>query len=105
MIGPPADSLADAEQLDVKNQSRVARNGGITGGAIAERRRNDQSTLSADSHGGEPFIPALDHLSLAEGETEGSTSVNRAVELAAVAFEPTSIVDVHRLPSQWRWPA
>src|ERR1019366_3309316 len=64
--------------------------------AIAQGRRNDQSALAADMHGGDAFVPALDDLALAEREGKRLAPVGRAVEflaLLAVNKEPAAVID------------
>src|SRR5437660_8021093 len=64
---PPALRLLHAEQFDIEHQRGVGRND--TGGAacaIAECGRNNQRPLAADFHGSDAFVPAGNHLMLAD---------------------------------------
>src|ERR1700678_561253 len=93
--------LLNAEQIDLEDQ-RGARRDDAAGAAraIAQVRRNDQRALTADMHGGDAFVPALDDLALADRERKRLVPVERAVEflaLFAVDEQPASIVDRHRL--------
>ena len=65
-------------------------------GAVAEVGRDDEGALAADFHAGHAFVPAFDHLALAEGERERLVAVARAVELGAVE-QPAGVVDGYRL--------
>lgn len=61
-------SLFDSNQRDIKDQCRVGWNGSgaITVRAIPQIRRDNQAARATDLHSLKPFIPALDHLCIAQ---------------------------------------
>src|ERR1700722_9233872 len=89
-------ALFDPEQLDVEQQRRVRRDD--TAGAartVAESRRNDQRTLAADLHGGDAFVPALNHVALADSEFEWLVAIDRRIEFLAFhapLVEPAGVI-------------
>jgi len=84
------------EQLDVKHQRRVWRNGAAgAAGAVAQCGRDDQGTLAADFHGGDAFIPAGDHPALPDRKLERLVAIDRRVEFLAllpVLIEPAGVM-------------
>src|SRR6185312_1237344 len=75
------DFLFDLQKLHFKNQCRVGRDcSSCTFRSVAERWRNAQLALAADLHSCDAFVPAFDHLTLAQRELEGFVTIHRAVE-------------------------
>src|ERR1044071_8479529 len=95
MTLPAVSLLAGPQQLDIEYQCRVRRNH-ATGAAAAVTQvwRDTQLTLPANFHAGYTFVPALDHLSSAECELEGLSTIDRAVKFLT-AREPAGVVDLH----------
>src|SRR5215475_13840311 len=76
--------LLDRQQLDVENQRGVGRNDPAgPARSIAELRRDDQRSLAADLHGGDPLVPAGDDALHADGELEGCAAVDGGIEFFA----------------------
>src|SRR6202012_4578114 len=62
---------------------------------VAERRRNNQGALAADLHGGNAFVPALNHVALANRKFEWLVAIDRRVELLAfhtALVEPAGVM-------------
>lgn len=64
------EQLLDAQQLDVKDERRVAGNARKRLVSIGHLGGNSDATLSTSGHAGETEIPALDDLTSAELEAE-----------------------------------
>src|SRR4051812_35735296 len=71
----PVTSL-DVEQLHFEDEGRVRRDHAAGAArAVAEARRDGELALAADLHAGDAFVPALDHVALAERKDEGLAAV------------------------------
>ena len=68
----------------------------MSASTVSQVWRNGQFAFAANFHAGYAFIPALDHLSLSQGEWKRLTAVLRAVELGAIS-QPSGVVHLHLL--------
>lgn len=62
--------LADAQELDVEDESAVGGNPVVLLASVRVLGRDSESALTTDLHVGETNLPALDNLSLSELERE-----------------------------------
>src|SRR3989338_4000971 len=86
-----------SKEFYIKDQCGVG--GNDTAGAawaVAKAGGDGQFSFAADFHGGDPFIPSLNHLTHSEGKFKELTAIYRAVKLGSVG-EPSGVVDLHGL--------
>lgn len=92
----PREASFDAEQFDLKDQSRIGWNYAAGAAlAVAQSGRNDQLSFAADLHGRNTFIPTGNHAPLTDREFERLTAINGAIELLAllsIDIKPAGIV-------------
>src|SRR5690242_14022241 len=73
------------EQFHLEQQRRIRRDDAAGAArAVAELGRDDQRALAADLHGGDAFIPSLDHHAAADLKLERLPAVDRRVEFLAL---------------------
>src|SRR3954468_3171042 len=91
-----SETLTNFEQLDFEEQRGIRRDDAAGAArAVAELGRDRQLALAADLHAGHAFVPAADHVPLAEREHERLAAVLARVELAAfraVREQPAGVV-------------
>ena len=83
----------------ILTQHTVGRDGTNTTAAISPVRLNGQFTLLARAHVQQSLVPALDNLSLSDGEAQWLATVVGGIEFGAVRFEGTAVVDVDLIAS------
>src|SRR5262249_39877168 len=92
---PPLRSLY-LKELDLEEQGGIGRDDAPRApAAVAQVGRDDQLPLSADLHGGDTLVPALDDLTLTHVKRERLTAVLGAIELLALLVvlpQPAGVV-------------
>src|SRR3954469_7709475 len=94
-----SETLTNFAQLDFEEQRGIRREyASRSARAVAELGRDRQLALAADLHAGHAFVPAADHVPLAEREHERLPAVLARIELAAlraVCEQPARVVHGH----------
>src|SRR6476469_4571933 len=92
----PVRRLLHRQQFDIEHQRGVRGDDAASATRpVTERRRNDQRALAADVHRTDAFVPARNHLALADLELERLVAVDGGIEflaLLAVLVEPSGIM-------------
>ena len=83
----------------ILTQHTVGRDGTNTTAAISPVRLNGQFTLLARAHVQQSLVPALDNLSLSDGEAQWLATVVGGIEFGAVRFKGTAVMDVDLIAS------
>src|SRR5579883_675727 len=106
--------LFHRDDLYIKDQVRIARNGAATLRTIAEGRGDVEAANATSLHADQALIPALDHLALAKLERERLRRLRLpglvwmgiigAIKFLAGGRQPTGIIDGNRAALLSGWP-